>query len=112
MPGRFVYLDNDDEPEIAITRKNTSTGVEEAAAGLTLTVHLSLTKDGAAINADLTRTASERASKPGTYFAIMDGDKLRSHVAGSAGKVLQYVWIAGDDIKANEAVLIIAARPT
>lgn len=109
MPRR-LYLDNDDEPETAITRKNTTTGVVEAAAGLTVTVHLSLSKDGAAIDASLNKSATERTSKAGTYFAIFEGSDLRTHLAAQVENVLYYVWLSGSDIKANEPVKVTAER--
>lgn len=109
--ARRIYLDNDDEPEIDITRKNTATGVIEAAAALTVTVHLSTTKDGAALDPSLNKSATERTSKAGSYFAIFEGDDLRTHLASLINTIIYYVWLSGNDLKANEPVKIIAERP-
>jgi len=109
MPRR-LYLDNDDEPEVDITRKNTTTGVVEAATGLAVTVHLSKTKDGTAIDSTLNKSATERSSKAGSYFAIFEGDDLRTHLAVLANTIIYYVWLSGNDIKANEPVQVLAER--
>lgn len=109
MPRR-IFLDNDDEPEVEITRKNTATAVVEAADSLVVTVHLATTKDGAAIDPSLNKSATERTSKAGTYFAIFDGDDLRTHLASLTGKIVYYVWLSGADIKANEPVKVTAER--
>jgi hypothetical protein len=90
---KTLPLDNDWEYIWPGTRRNAATGVVEAAAGLAgLQAWLSATDGGATINAALTKTLAERASLLGEYFAIVDGDVLRSYLA--AGGVLTYpkVW--------------------
>ena len=68
-----IFLDNDWEYEVNITRKDTATGTVEAAAGLSgITGRISLTPTGLTIHADLTKTLAERASTPGEYFAIVE----------------------------------------
>jgi len=109
--ARSIFLDNDDEPEIDITRKNTATGVIEVAPALTVTVHLSTTQDGVAIDASLSKSATERTSKAGSYFAIFEGDDLRTHLASLTNTIIYYVWLSGNDLKANEPVKVIAERP-
>lgn len=92
---KTVYLDNDWEFIWPGTRQNTSTGEEEDAAGLAgLTARFSLTKGGATIHADLSKSLAERATTAGEYFAIADGDVLRTHLLAYAGL---YIWeVFGD----------------
>lgn len=92
-----LYLDNDHEMVFSGVRRNTSTGEEEAADGLlNLTGRLSATDGGAAIHADLDKAMPERASTAGQYFAVIDGDSLRTHLAASIGSV---VWeVFGDGV--------------
>jgi hypothetical protein len=109
-----ISLDNDFEPEMAVTRKNTTTGVLEPAAGLTgLTFRLSATDGGTAIHADLEVTATERSGAPGVYFAILDGDKLRTHLAASyIGKVVWEVFGDGTNVFSSiERKIVERRRP-
>ena len=77
-----IYLDNDYEPEYELTRRDESSGDEEAAAGLTgLLVWLSATDGGAAIHASLSKSLTERAGESGTYYAVIEGDDLATHLA-------------------------------
>lgn len=89
-----IYLDNDYEAEYTLTRKNTDTGADEAATGLSsLTVRISATDGGAAIGA-LSVSASERGSL-GIYYGIFDGDALRTALAASY--IGLRVWVVFGD---------------
>lgn len=105
-----IFLDNDYEPEYTITKKNASTGAIEAATGLTgLTVRISATDGGAAIGA-LTENASERGTL-GIYFAIFDGDALRTALATSYVGVR--VWVVfgdGTNVFVSDPVIVRATR--
>ena len=90
--SKRLYLDNDFEPEYAVTRKNADTGIEEAATGLTgLTVCVSATPGGTTIHTDLEKDMGERASTAGTYYAVIDGDKLRAHLLATGATPVSYV---------------------
>ena len=109
--SRRLYLDNDFEPEYAITRKNTSTGDDEVAAGLTgLTVRISATDGGATIHADLSKTLSERASTDGTYYAVIDGDDLRAQLASYAGSTVYVVAGDGTNVLVSDAYVVVGTR--
>lgn len=75
--GRPLYLNgNDDEPEHALTRKNTSTGAVEPATGLAgMVFYLAATHGGATIHASLSKGATERGTL-GIYYAVFEGSDL------------------------------------
>lgn len=84
-----IFLDNDYEICWPMTRKNTATGLDEPASGLTGVIgKLSATDGGAAIHATLSITLAERASTPGEYFGILQGDDLRTQLASLTGQVV------------------------
>jgi hypothetical protein len=107
-----VALDNDYEFEVAITRKNTSTGATEPAAGLTgLSFRFSATDGGTAIHASLQVNATERSGTPGTYFAVCQGDDLRAQLAASyIGKVIYEVFGDGTNVLSSIPRLVIEHR--
>lgn len=75
-----LYLDNDFEVEVTITRKAAATGAAEAATGLSgLTAHLAATPQGAAIHADVTINLSERGTT-GIYYGTLQGDDLTTRL--------------------------------
>lgn len=91
MP-KDVALDNDYEFDYRISRKNTATGNLEPAAGLSgLLSWFSATDQGATIHASVSKTLAERASTPGAYFAICEGNDIRTHLAsiGDGGTVYE-----------------------
>ena len=101
---KTLPLDNDWEALWPFTRHNTSTGILEAAAGLVgLTARLSATDGGAAIHANLSVSILERASTPGEYFGIIQGDDLRTHLAAYIGKVIWEVVGDGTNVFISEA---------
>lgn len=109
----YIYLDGNDKEEIFdLTRPNTSTGEDEAAAGLTgLTVHYSLTKAGAAIHADVTETLAEYASTAGRYHATMEGDSITARLSALENPRIQaVVKDSGGNVKCSFDRFVVAAR--
>jgi hypothetical protein len=102
--GQPLYLGgNDDMPRAAVTRINTTTGLEEAATGLTgLTFKLAATETGAAINAALSKTATEIGAT-GEYQATFEGADLVTYL--TAG--VDVYQIFGDAANVN---LVVARR--
>ena len=107
---KSIVLDNDYELEVSVTRKNTSTGADEAAPALTITGRLSATVGGAAIHADLSKTLAERTSKTGTYYATIGGDALRTHLASVVNQSIYAVYVAGTAILLSIPVAVRAER--
>jgi hypothetical protein len=106
-----LYPGNDWEPEVALTKKNSS-GAWVAATGLTdVTMHISLTYGGAAIHADLTKTMTERADTEGLYYAVIEGGDITTHLAPLAPLVVYRVIANGGDIKGSKALSVVAVRP-
>lgn len=106
-----IFLDNDFEPEYAITRKNATTGVSEAATGLTgITARIAATDGGAAIHANLSKTASERSNKAGTYYAVIEGDDLRTCLASYANKKVWVVFGDGTNVLVSDAYVVKERR--
>lgn len=106
-----LYLDNDFEFEYAITQKNASTGVDEAADGLFgLTAGVSLTDGGAAIHGDLEVDASERATTVGTYYGVFEGDDLRTHLAAYVGDTVYVVFGDGTNVLVSDRYRVVERR--
>ena len=112
--GRPLYLNNnDDEPEKALTRKNATTGVTEAATGLTgLTFLLSATSTGTAIHASLSKSATERGAL-GIYFAVFEGTDLHTHLnsATYVGKDVFEIFSDSANVHYVVARRVVAVRP-
>lgn len=103
---------NDFESEFAVTRKNSATGASEAAASLTgLTSHLSLTDGGATIHADVSVSMAERSSTAGTYFGVIEGDKIDTHLAALAGSVVWEVFGDATNVYVSKEHHVFATRP-
>lgn len=86
------------------TRRNTSSGLTEAAAGLVgLQGWLSATDGGAAIHASLSKVMAERASTPGEYFAVIDGDALHAQLAPTYNNQTIYE-VFGDGLNVQYSV--------
>ena len=109
---KALALDNDWEAEYTLTRKNASTGVFEPATGLTgLIVRISTTDGGATIHSDLNIPILERGST-GTYFGVLDGDKLRTHLASLLGAVVYEVMGDGTNVlRSSPRKVIWPPRP-
>lgn len=110
---KLLYLDNDWEYIWPGTRRNASTGVIEPAAGLTgLAARISATDGGATINAALTQSLVERASLAGEYFAVVDGDALRTHLGNVTyiGRVVWEVFGDGTNVLYSVARTVIEHR--
>jgi hypothetical protein len=112
MRGEPLFIDgNDDEPEVTLTRRNATTGADEAATGLTgLTFRLSLTRNGATINAALTKTATERGTL-GIYYATFEGSDLTTYLAAHAGRTIYQIFGDGSNINHSIARKVYAVRP-
>ena len=91
-----IYLNETDEPEVTITRKNTATGASEVAGGLTgLTVFYADTPTGAAIHATLSANAAERSSTAGTYYGTILGTNKATHLAAYLNRTVYRRWSDG-----------------
>jgi len=106
-----VYTDgNDQEFEYELDQKNASTGLAEAATGLSgLTCHYAATKTGATIDASLSVSASERGST-GRYYGVHQGSDLTTYLAAYVGKRVFRVLAKGTDIHAYTTVTVKAAQ--
>ena len=108
---KLISLDNDYEMEVALSRKNATTGLLEPATGLTgLTFWLSATDGGATIHATLSVSAAERAGAPGVYSAILQGTDLRTHLASYVGARVWEVFGDGANIDTSIARKVVDPR--
>lgn len=79
--AEVIYLNESDNPEVFLQRKNTSTGALEPASGLTtLRVIYAATSHGAAIDPALSIVMTERSASPGTYYALVSGAAKAAHL--------------------------------
>jgi len=79
----YLWLTEDQEAEFEFNRKNATTGVLEAASGLTgMTVHIAATAGGSAIGS-LTFNLSERGNT-GIYYAVLDTATLVAGLSTSS----------------------------
>lgn len=108
-----LYLDNDLEVEIKLTRKATTTGLSEAAAGVTgLSAYLAATPQGSAIHADVTVSLTERSGAAGYYYGVLDGDDLTTRLATYLNKtVYLIVTNAAKDIELVAPYVVRRDRP-
>ena len=106
-----VYVDgNDAEFEYELDQKNATTGLPEAATGLTgLSCYYSATKTGATIDASLSVAASERGTT-GRYFGVHQGSDLTAHLTTFIGRRVFRVLAKGTDIHAYTTVTVVEAR--
>lgn len=88
----IIDLRQDFTPNIDVERQATATGEYEAYTPLTgVTMHLHTTRGSAtALDATLSKSATERTSTPGRLYATFDVADLRTHLAAS---VSQRVWL-------------------
>ena len=106
-----IPLDNDWEFEFPVTRKNTASGKKEAAASLSgLKGWIAASKGGAAINATLEKTLAERSSTAGTYFAIVDGTDIRTHLASYVGRAVYEVFGDGTNVLTHKRRIVVETR--
>lgn len=71
-------------PNVDVERQNTTTGDYEAYSGITgVTMLLSATEGGAAIDASLSKSASERSAEPGRIYATFDVADLQTYLLPS-----------------------------
>ena len=94
-----LYLGgNDDRPLKALTRINTTSGIREVATGLTITIFLSTTETGSAVDASLSKSMSEIGST-GQYQSAFEGADLVTYLASSAGSIVYEVMTISNDIR-------------
>lgn len=106
-----LYFNNDDEFEFYVSRRNTSTGAVEPAAGIAgMTCRVSATETGSAIHANLSVSATERASAPGYYYGVFQGSDIATQLAALGGKTVYRQLVNGTDIVASKAVTVRAKR--
>lgn len=112
--GEPIYTDgNDDEPEHLLKRKNSASGAEEVATGLSnLTFRLSATKGGAAIDATLSKDATERGVT-GRYSAVFEGSDITTHLASATYWNVDIWQVFGDgqNVTYNVVRRVLRHRP-
>lgn len=103
--GAPLYVDgNDDRPLKTVTTVSTSTGAAIPATGITgLTFKLAATETGSAIDASLSKSATEIGST-GKYTAVFEGSDLITYLASYAGRVVYEIF--GDASNIN----VVTAR--
>lgn len=112
---KYLYLDNDWEPEFTATQKDATTGVIEPATGLSSQLALiSATRGGSAIDATLSVSLTERGTT-GIYYAAtpIQGTDLRS-VLSNATYLNKIVWVRfgdGSNITVWEPYTVREYRP-
>ena len=86
-----IDLAQDFTPNIDVERQSTTTGAYEAYSGITgVTMHLSATETGSAIDAALSKAASERSATPGRIHATFDVADLQTYLTSYRSKT---VWL-------------------
>lgn len=103
---------NDWTAKKKIRQDSATTDVEEPATGLgSLTALLSATDGGAAIDASLSKTPTEKGTL-GIYFATFEGADLTTHLDNATylGKVVWLVFSSGSDILTSDPVPVRDVR--
>jgi hypothetical protein len=95
MAIEHIALANDWEYAYTVTTRDAATGEWEPATIVPPDAWISADPSGAAINAALRLTTVERAGLPGSYYAVLDGDLISTHLASYIGKTVYEVF--GDD---------------
>ncbi|RTL04088.1 MAG: hypothetical protein EKK62_16975 [Acidimicrobiia bacterium] len=83
MPSWDFTIDcaQDFTPNVDVERQATTTGDYEAYSGITaVTMHLAATQGGSAIDASLSKSASERSATPGRIHATFDVADLQTYL--------------------------------
>ena len=106
-----LYLDNDHVCEMDLTQKHTDTSLWVPAVGQAgLSFRISLTDGGSAVHASLSVSATERPAKPGTYFATLQGNDLRTHLAAYIGTIVWEVFGDGTNVTTSEPRKVVEHR--
>lgn len=103
MPNWDFTIDcaQDFTPNVDIERQATTTGDYEAYSGITgVTMLLSATKGGSAIDATLSKAATERTAELGRVYATFDVADLQSYLLPTYKNKTIYLVLA----KAGEMV--------
>lgn len=108
-----LYLDNDLEVDIKLTRKATTTGKTEAAAGVTgLSAYVAATPQGSAIHADVSVSLTERSAAAGTYYGVIDGDDLTTRLTDYINETVYLVVTnAAKDVELVAPYVVRRDRP-
>lgn len=111
--GEPLYLTgNDDRPLVVVTTRSTTTGAVIAATGLSsLTFHLAATPTGSAINAAVSKSASEIGTT-GYYTAVFEGADIVTYLASYAGSNVYQVFGDAANVQVVIARLVVALRTT
>lgn len=87
-----IDCSQDFTPNIDVERQATTTGDYEAYSGITgVTMHLAATEAGSAIDATLSKSATERSAEPGRIHATFDVADLQSYLLPGYNK--RTVWL-------------------
>lgn len=95
MPIDHIACDNDWEFAYTVTTRDPVTGEWEAASIVPPDAWISADPSGTEIHAALRVTTTERTGLPGSYYGVLDGDLIRTHLAAYAGTTVYEVF--GDD---------------
>lgn len=110
-PLTQIPLDNDHEYIYRAQQKNAATGDLENAEGVTgLKAWFSLTDQGPTIHVALEKALVARTQKLHEYFAVVDGDVLRTHLLAHVGKVGYEVFGDGTNVMSSHPVRFVATR--
>jgi hypothetical protein len=97
---RAVAPENDHTYEYDVLTEDADTRVLEPAAGLTgVQAWFSATRSGVAINAALLKTLTEAVGKSGTYFAVLDGSDITTHLTAYVGRTIWEIISDGGNTK-------------
>lgn len=113
--SKYIYLDNDWEPEFTATQKDATTGEVEPATGLTSQLaYISATRGGSAIHSTLSVSLTERGTT-GIYYAAtpVQGENLNTHL-NSSTYLNKVVWVRfgdGTNITVWEPYIVKQYRP-
>lgn len=104
-------LDEDWEPEYDLTKKDSATRKKVPATGLTgIKAWISTTEDGATIHSSVSADLSEAASKPGTYFGLVDTANLLTNVGPYTGSTVYKVLDKPGDFRVSTPVKVVRVR--
>lgn len=107
--GEIAYRE-DWEPELKLTKKNTTTRVKEPSTGGSgLNAWISLTEDGAAIST-LTTALTEAAGLAGTYYGLVERATMEAGLAAYDGQTVYEVYDKTGDFRVSRPVKVVAVR--
>lgn len=98
MPIEHISLDNDWEFAYTVTTRDAATGEWESASIVPPDAWISADPSGDEIHTDVRITTTERSGLPGSYYAVLDGDLIRLHLAAYVGKTVYEVFGDNENI--------------